>query len=116
MLRCGRCQYEKNPPDARQCERCGFDLPRERVLPAGTQLLGGAFILGRNLARGGFGITYEAAAAGKAAPVAIKEFFPEGSIRAGLAVRPPVEWKAEDFSREKQRFLHIWEQVSHATH
>lgn len=116
MLRCGRCQYENNAPDARQCARCGYDLPTGVVLPPGTRLRDGTFTLGRSLARGSFGITYEGTAAGRDAPVIVKEFFPEGCARDGLTVRPPARWKDTDFTRERQRFLHSWEQVSHASH
>jgi serine/threonine protein kinase len=103
---CPVCQTP-NPDDALTCRACGsplepVDAPAssgEVTLSARTPLYRGAFVLEELLGAGGFGLTYRAREVALGRTVAIKEFFPFGSTRDGLAVRPPAgvsqdEWQS----------------------
>lgn len=73
-------------------------------LPAGTRLRNGGFVLEHVLGQGGFGITYRATDEGLHRTAAIKEFFPQGSQRAGLDV-VAVGHGAGEFAAARERFL-----------
>lgn len=76
------------------------------VLPRGTSL-GSRYILGGNIGRGGFGITYLAydTLAGKT--VAVKEYFPSALAHRGrgLHVIPNSEKSAEQFNIGAEKFF-----------
>lgn len=100
-----------NRDDAAVCRACGAPLgesspgTRSDALPAGTRLRGGEFTLGRVLGQGGFGITYLGSFVSRRQAVAIKEFFPSGSIRHGLEVRPGSNMTPVDYLEAREKFL-----------
>lgn len=51
------------------------------MLPEGTMLQDGKFLVGQKLGAGGFGVTYRANHTKLKAPVVIKEFFPAAQVR-----------------------------------
>ena len=74
------------------CPVCGYDNAAEgdrgMALPLGTILHDGFFV-GRVLGQGGFGITYLGYELHSKRRIAIKEYFPSGSVlRAGNRVQP----------------------------
>ena len=81
---CRGC-FHTLPEAGMTCPHCGFnqaayERTREREsLPTDT-ILRGAYILGRSLGRGGFGITYIGWHINLEKAVAIKEFFPKGFV------------------------------------
>jgi serine/threonine protein kinase len=85
---CPSCQTN-NPETASHCLRCGAPLPLTEHLPSGSKL--GSITLDQVLGQGGFGITYLGRLE-NGAQVAVKEFFPEGTVqrlRGGLVVALP---------------------------
>jgi serine/threonine protein kinase len=71
-------------------------------LPPNTQLLG-QYTLLEVLGQGGFGITYRAQKGKR--DVAIKEFFPDGSMRIAGAVQAPNGMGSDEFETLQQKFL-----------
>jgi serine/threonine-protein kinase len=78
--------------------------PDDHVLPEGTRLWDGRFVLRRVLGRGGFGITYEATDRRLDRTVAIKELFPSPAFRRGLDVVAPAH-AMQLFAEARERFL-----------
>lgn len=103
------------PASARTCPVCGAPLDPGAgapanpdlvgVLPAGTQLNNGAFSVGRMLGRGGFGITYLGGDLRLKRTVAIKEFFPAGSVRRGMSVMFSTALSREDYDLTIRKFM-----------
>jgi len=79
----------------------------EQVLPAGSVLQGGAFVLEGVLGQGGFGITYKSRDARLNRTVALKEFFPQaqGCLRRGATVHPSGGITVGEFHEERNKFL-----------
>ncbi|MDQ3702577.1 MAG: serine/threonine protein kinase [Chloroflexota bacterium] len=76
------------------------------ALPVGTQLHGARYAVGRVLGQGGFGITYLGSDSRARRPVAIKEFFPHGSVRHGRDVHPSGgAMTSADFNSARAKFL-----------
>lgn len=90
-----------SPPGASACPSCGQALGSE-ALPPGTSLGDGRYMIEGVLGRGGFGITYVARHTGLGHLVALKELFPAGARRNGLAVAPA---EAEAFARARDASL-----------
>lgn len=93
------------------CEHCGFDERRQNEnhqLPIGT-LLQNQYIVGRVLGQGGFGITYIGWDRNLAIPVAIKEFFPNGTVHRqstiNLGVTCYTGSASDAFANHRDRFL-----------
>lgn len=82
-----------------------MSTPTSDALPAGTPLRNASFELGRALGQGGFGITYAGNDASLQRAVAIKEFFPLGSARAGLDVQPASGTSQAAYEGAKNVFL-----------
>src|SRR2546428_407569 len=109
---CPVCAAE-NSDVAVRCRSCGSPLATlspavtEQVLPAGTILQGGAFVLDGVLGQGGFGITYQGRDGRLNRTVALKEFFPQaqGCLRRGTTVQPSGALKDSDFHEERNKFL-----------
>src|SRR5579875_502510 len=80
-------------------------LPGSQALPPRTLLNGGRYQLGPVLGQGCFGITYRAVDRRAARLVAIKEFFPEGSVRQGSTLLPPASLGPEGFVQERAAFI-----------
>lgn len=74
-------------------------------LKAGTRLRQGALAVGPVLGQGGFGITYKGGDVHLRRFVAIKEYFPQGSLRRGATVTPSPTFPAANFERDRTAFL-----------
>jgi serine/threonine protein kinase len=100
-----------NPTGATICSTCGASIAGDpatgysTALPTGRRLKGGAYTVGKVLGQGGFGITYLGSDARLQRLVAIKEFFPYGSLREGPEVRPAAGIVGTDYSTARERFL-----------
>ena len=86
------------------CPVCGMPYTTPH-LRAGTKLHGGKYTVGRVLGQGGFGITYQGADLSRNRPVAIKEFFPDGSSRRTNALLPPTSFGAQGLEAGLKNFL-----------
>ena len=115
MLTCPKCSAI-NAPGTAKCHTCNTDLTPAApepaantaagtALPSGTNLNNGAFRIGQVLGQGGFGITYKGGDVNLRRLVAIKEFFPQGSVRNGLDVLPPSPDQVDTFVQWRQSFL-----------
>ncbi|MDX2004232.1 MAG: protein kinase [Meiothermus sp.] len=85
------------------CPACGSSLLLPH-LSAGTTLAG-RYVLGEVLGQGGFGITYAAQDRVLRRPVAVKEFFPDGSTRLATQLNPPTSLGGLGFQEAKERFI-----------
>jgi serine/threonine protein kinase len=107
---CPTCS-QQNPDSAAVCRSCGSPLPSQSatppapILPTGTKLQNGAFSIGRILGQGGFGITYLGSDLRQRRPVALKEFFPQGSVRSRNAVHPSSAMSPESYRIARDRFM-----------
>ena len=86
------------------CPVCGMPYTTPH-LRAGTKLQGGKYTVGRVLGQGGFGITYQGADLSRNRPVAIKEFFPDGSSRRTNALLPPTSFGGQGLEAALENFL-----------
>jgi serine/threonine protein kinase len=113
---CGR----DNPSDAPTCAACATPLgappPPTHFLTAGSSLLDGAYSIGKVLGQGGFGITYQGSDLRLRRPVAIKEFFPYGSVRHGNMVQPAAGLAPADFQAARVQFLDEAATLARFTH
>lgn len=91
-----------------------FDHPN--ALARGTLLAGGAFAIERCVGYGGFGVTYAATDCRLHRRVAIKEYFPRGSVRQGTTVTPGGPWTPVAFSDGRVRFLREGEALARFDH
>lgn len=107
---CIKCMNEKESPD-QLCPYCGFDpfsyRPAPHHLPTYT-VLHRRYLLGIVLGEGGFGITYIGMDMGLQIPVAIKEYYPNGTafrekIGSYLVYTGDADW--EEFQKGRERFL-----------
>ena len=71
----------------------------------GSKLVEGRYTIGKVLGEGGFGVTYQGADTLLRRPVAIKELFPDGAIRSGTAVIPPITTGEQGFIEIRQNFI-----------
>ena len=87
------------------CPSCGMaQAAPVRALPAGTELQGGKFAIGRMLGEGGIGITYKGAHKPLQRTVALKELFPAGARRVGTRVLVSVD-RQDEFRQEQEGIL-----------
>lgn len=90
------------------CPVCGYSRggnAEPSVLARGTKL-GGRYILGGNIGRGGFGMTYLAYDTTEKKTVAVKEYFPAAlAHRRGSHVIPSSEKYAEQFNIGAEKFF-----------
>ena len=81
QLTCYKCFHPLNHPGF--CPKCGYNNsayhPQPHYLLPGT-VLHGRYLLGTALGEGGFGITYSGFDTALDRRVAVKEFFPQGSV------------------------------------
>lgn len=107
-VKCAVCDTDNDKTAS--CSFCGTPLApapgMSGVLPIGTRLHGGTFSVGRVLGAGGFGITYLAVDLRLHRLVAIKEFFPFGSLRSGAKVIHGPNLSDPIFIAARDRFLH----------
>ncbi len=99
-LACATCGTPLDPAASSQAE-----VTDTGALRSGTTLNGGEFSIGRVLGSGGFGITYLGAELTLRRAVAIKEFFPAGTVRQGTTAIPPRTMSPADFTSAKEKFL-----------
>ena len=106
--RCYGCMKEITQP---VCEHCGwseFDQNAPHQLPVGT-VLNEKYVVGRVLGQGGFGITYLGWDKYLEQRVAIKEYYPSGSVMRESEISTVVASYggalAARYQRNKERFL-----------
>jgi len=107
--RCPGCMQTKLQHPV--CEHCGYDartpnLPHQ--LPAGT-VLQNRYLVGKVLGQGGFGITYMGWDQYLDAPVAIKEYYPNGIVirdsSLSLSVTAIEGEYSKFYAENRQRFF-----------
>ena len=91
MIVCAYCG-QQNPDGAINCQNCGAALAGISLqgLRANALLHGGRYQIQRQLAQGGFGITYVATHVALGQIVTIKELCPQGSLRLQSTLQPPT--------------------------
>ena len=122
-MRCTTCNVD-NPDGATACRSCGSPLDtgaptaQELVLPAGTVLQGGGFVVEGLLGQGGFGITYKSRDTRLSRTVALKEFFPQaqGCLRRGTTVHPSGGITIGEFHEERNKFLEEGQRLAQFQH
>lgn len=108
----GYCVHCMNPMDGDRCNVCGKSAAEYRPAPhhlqAGT-MLNGKYLVGAVLGEGGFGITYIGRDTNLDIKVAIKEYYPSGSVsRNTIGSREITAHVGEAqafFERGKRSFL-----------
>ncbi|RYX81751.1 serine/threonine protein kinase [bacterium] len=109
-MQCATCN-QQNSPDARNCSVCGSPLDvrlnnfYSPALSSGIQLCNGIYEINNELGQGGFGITYRGYDHSLRRFVAIKEFFPEGSIRQDKKVVPDRKINPAEYIKIKEKFI-----------
>lgn len=79
--------------------------PARDPLPEGHILQSGMYVVGPLVGIGGFSLTYLGYQGPLKLPVAIKEFFPNGCVRAeDLTVQPACQWTQEGFEGTLENF------------
>lgn len=88
------------------CPACGTSLTPavSPNLPLQTRLAG-RYVVDEVLGQGGFGITYRATDTALQRPVALKEFFPDGSSRQATRLVPPTSLGGLGFEEARKRFI-----------
>ena len=86
------------------CPVCGMPYASPH-LPPGTKLREGKYTVGKVLGQGGFGITYQGADVALNRPVAVKEFFPDGSSRRTNLLVPPTALGGGGLQNALESFL-----------
>ena len=107
---CPSCMAE-NTDGAEKCSVCGGDMRaqnRQHQLPTMT-ILEGRYLIGKVLGEGGFGITYIGLDLRLEERVAIKEFYPTGSVTRYAKHSEAVEATSAEgeilLEREREKFL-----------
>ena len=106
--RCYGCMALR--PESGACPHCGYDGAPNDVhqLPAGT-VLREQYLVGKVLGQGGFGITYLGWDLYLDIPVAIKEYYPSGTVSRDTSVTLEVTSYTGDtgirFRNNKERFM-----------
>ena len=115
MIQCPICEHE-NPEGAQICASCGSELSAPDAiaggdgaytpfLPKNVRLQNNKYAVGEVLGQGGFGITYKGGDMALKRYVAIKEFFPQGSIRHNSTIRPDRTLSPADYNSVKAKFI-----------
>ena len=105
MKRCDSCfrEYEGD-----LCPHCGGAQNGPHQLPVGT-VLRDRYKLGRVLGQGGFGITYLGWDTLMQRPIAVKEFYPSGTVFRRTQISTEVQCDNQDmvphYEYSKERFL-----------
>lgn len=87
------------------CPHCGYGQKEEQSpfgMKPGT-ILRGRYLIGRMLGQGGFGITYVGYDLTLDIRVAVKEYFPSGSVTRNSTVSNQVQWNTAQMSGEQWR-------------
>jgi hypothetical protein len=105
---CEACGYEQAAKSG-FCLACKSPLNENIQLPhvlrAGVRLGDNRYTAGRILGQGRVSIVYLGSEIQRQRPVAIKEFFPEGSAREGVKVAPGPGIDDAQFEQSRERFL-----------
>src|SRR5262249_51357045 len=106
---CPVCQVD-NREGAVVCQVCAAPLagaPAEaaQALPAGTQLQGGAFTVGRGRGQGGVGVTLPGAGHRLGGGGGGQEVLPGGAARRGSKLLPGGGMTGEEYAAARARFL-----------
>ena len=108
--RCPHCMAE-NAPEAAVCAHCGAEMNAQNAphqLPVGT-VLAGRYRVGCCIGEGGFGITYAGWDETLDMKVAVKEYYPAGSVNRyntqSLSVEATGAENSAFFERGRKRFL-----------
>ena len=120
---CSVCAAD-NPDSAPVCRSCGSPLSTpavtstDQILPPGTALQAGAFLVDGVLGQGGFGITYRGRDTKLNRMVALKEFFPQaqGCLRRGTTVHPSGGLTVGEFHEERNKFLEEGQRLAQFQH
>lgn len=89
----------------------------ENMLPVGTKLRNGKYVIKRQLGSGGFGNTYLVIDVNSGIQYAIKEFFmKECNLRAGTTVTVSISSKRSTFENQKVKFLKEAERLRKFNH
>ena len=110
-LICMNCMKEL-PREGAVCPHCGFDNSNcantAHQLQCGS-IIAGAYLIGRALGQGGFGITYIGLDLNLGIRVAIKEYYPEGNVTRDMITQSTVlalsSEKRAQFETGKERFV-----------
>lgn len=108
---CMNCMKERTQREG-ACPHCGYPNTNctnaAHQLPCGS-ILAGAYLVGRVLGQGGFGITYIGYDLNLNVRVAIKEYYPEGSVTRDMRTQSTVIVLSDDrrasFEAGKERFV-----------
>ncbi len=104
---CPSCMAE-NTDGAEKCSICGGDMHVQNQLAVMT-ILEGRYLIGKVLGEGGFGITYIGLDLRLEERVAIKEFYPTGSVTRYAKHSAEVEATSAEgevlLEREREKFL-----------
>ena len=113
---CGNC-FSKMRGNV--CRKCGHINIRPRAeydaLPVGT-VLKDRYIIGRLMGRGGFGMIYLAYDESAEKPVAVKEYFPDGTAvrcQDNIGVEPMTSLQADSYGAGMERFFLEADMISH---
>ena len=85
------------------CPHCGY-RPKAEEVPFGIRpgtILRGRYLVGRVLGQGGFGLTYVGFDLTLEIKIAVKEYFPSGSVTRNNTVSNQVQWNTVQMDREK---------------
>lgn len=98
--RCLNCmrETEKTP-----CPHCGFDpnkQPQQNYALDYGSILNGRYLVGRVIGQGGFGITYVGFDLALELKVAIKEYYPSGSVMRDRSWGPGLHWATTDQAKD----------------
>lgn len=103
-----------------RCASCGIEIAgapaQADVLQSGALVGQGKYTINQVLGQGGFSLTYLGYDLLLEAPVAIKEFYPQGSSREDGKVKCGGNWSETDFLKLREKFLdegHVLSRFNH---
>lgn len=105
------CEYCFSPISKEPCAFCGYkeaDYPSDSFVLSVGSILSDRVVIGRAIGKGGFGITYSGYDMDSEKRIAVKEFFPEGTVyrsKNGNDVLPLNPEYRETFETGKEAFL-----------
>ncbi len=118
-FRCSNCGFETHVATNR-CASCGIEIggapAQADVLQSGDLVGKGKYSISQVLGQGGFSLTYLGYDLLLEAPVAIKEFYPQGCRRVEGKVTPGGSWSETDFLKLREKFLdegHVLSRFNH---
>ena len=106
VRRCVNCMEELGAPGGPICPHCGYDQQKEQENLYGLKrntILKGRYLVGNMLGQGGFGITYIGFDLVLNIKVAVKEYFPMGSVIRDNSQSNRLVWGTTQNSQEQWR-------------